>query len=232
MPKKICLITGVGPATGTELAHAFKADYKLILLARDKDRLEDLSQTIPGTTSYSCDLTSSSSLDETLKTISKNEGTPDVIIHNAVGAAFGNILNISPETLEENWKINTIALLNIIQHFAPKMVLRGSGAILATGNTSAYRGRENFAAFAPTKAAQRILMESAARHLNPQGVHCCYVAIDGVIDGSQMRQLFPDKPENFFCQPKDIAQVCYDMAHQARSTWAFDIVVRPDIEVW
>ena len=40
-----------------------------------------------------------------------------------------------------------------------------SGTIIATGNTSALRGKANFAGFAPTKAAQRILAESIARDL-------------------------------------------------------------------
>jgi len=47
----------------------------------------------------------------------------------------------------------------------------GQGAIVVTGNTSALRGRANFAGFAPTKAAQRILAEAMARDLGPKGVH-------------------------------------------------------------
>ena len=43
------------------------------------------------------------------------------------------------------------------------MVQAGKGAIVVTGNTSALRGRPNFAGFAPTKAAQRILAEAMAR---------------------------------------------------------------------
>jgi NAD(P)-dependent dehydrogenase (short-subunit alcohol dehydrogenase family) len=42
------------------------------------------------------------------------------------------------------------------------MIDVGAGAIIASGNTSALRGKSNFAAFAPTKAAQRMLAESMA----------------------------------------------------------------------
>jgi short-subunit dehydrogenase len=62
------------------------------------------------------------------------------------------------------------------------MVAAGSGTILVTGNTSALRGRANFAGFAPTKAAQRILAEAMARELGPKGVHVAYLVIDAVID--------------------------------------------------
>ena len=67
------------------------------------------------------------------------------------------------------------------------MIDRGKGAILVTGNTSSIRGKANFAGFAPTKAAQRILAESIAREVGPLGVHVSYILIDGVIDSPRMR---------------------------------------------
>ena len=112
------------------------------------------------------------------------------------------------------------------------MVEAGRGTILATGNTAAYRGRAQFSPFAPTKAAQRILLESAARALGPSGVHCCYVAIDAVIDVPWTREWYADKPDEFFCQPADIAAECYHLAHQPKSAWTFDTLIRPYGETW
>lgn len=57
------------------------------------------------------------------------------------------------------------------------MIEDGHGAIVATGNTSALHGKSNFAGFAPTKVAQRILAESMARELGPKGVHVAYLLI-------------------------------------------------------
>ncbi|MEM7469562.1 MAG: short-chain dehydrogenase, partial [Pseudomonadota bacterium] len=104
--------------------------------------------------------------------------------------------------------------------------------LLATGNTSAYRGKANFAGFAPTKAAQRILLESIARHSGPKGIHAAYIAIDAVIDVPWTREAFSDKPDEFFCQPDDIAQVCLDVANQPKTAWSSDIVIRPYCENW
>src|SRR5258705_83122 len=80
------------------------------------------------------------------------------------------------------------------------------GAIVATGNTSALRGKSNFAGFAPTKAAQRILAESIARELGPKGVHVAYVIIDAAIDVERTRAWRPNEPDDFFIQPADIAE--------------------------
>ena len=41
-----------------------------------------------------------------------------------------------------------------------------------------------------------------------------------------------DKPEDFFSKPGAIAEQIFHLAHQDRSTWAFDLVVRPFAEKW
>jgi NAD(P)-dependent dehydrogenase (short-subunit alcohol dehydrogenase family) len=63
------------------------------------------------------------------------------------------------------------------------------------------RGKANFAGFASTKAAQRILSESIARDLGPRGIHVAYVLIDAVIDVPRMRERLPEVPEEFFIKP-------------------------------
>lgn len=159
-------------------------------------------------------------------------GAPSVVVHNAVRGAFGSFLEIDPAVLEENFQINTMSLLHLARATAPAMIEAGEGSIVITGNTSAYRGMAHFAGFAPTKAAQRILGEAMARELGPKGVHVSFVAIDAVIDLEWTRKRYADKPDDFFCQPADIAQECYRLAHQPRSAWTFSSVIRPFGEHW
>ena len=89
-----------------------------------------------------------------------------------------------------------------------------------------------FAGFAPTKAAQRILAESMARDLGPKGVHVGYVMIDAVIDLEWTRKRFAGQPDEFFCQPDDIATAVWDLTHQKKSAWAFEMEIRPFGETW
>ena len=164
--------------------------------------------------------------------VSDKLGSPDVVVHNAVGGAFGEFLDIAPEVLKRNFAVNTLALLRLGQLVAPAMVERGHGAIICTGNTAAYRGKPTFAGFAPTKAAQRILAESMARSLGPKGVHVGYVAIDAVIDLAWTRRRSPDRPDDFYCKPADIAGEVWHLAHQPKSAWSFDVTIRPFGETW
>ena len=231
MTKPLCVITGVGPGTGSALVRKFAERYQVAMIARKEERLQALAEEVPGATPFACDVADTAALQATLADIAKL-GTPRVLIHNAVGGGGGNVLEIEPGRLERNFRINTLALLHLLQYFAPAMADAGEGAILATGNTSAYRGRPNFASFAPTKAAQRILLESAARLLGPQGVHVAYVAIDAAIDVPWTRKMLPDHPDDFFADPADIAGECFHVAHQPRSTWTFDVLIRPFGEPW
>jgi short-subunit dehydrogenase len=232
MTRELCIITGVGPATGADLARQFGQRYRVAMIARNNERLEALCSEIEGSSRYVCDLSDAQAFTETLAAIVAEHGEPAVVIHNAVGGSFGDVLSIKPETLARNFQINTMALLQLIQTFGPGMVAREQGVILATGNTSAYRGRPNFASFAPTKAAQRILLESAARQLWPSGVHVCFVAVDAAINTPAMRKMLPDQPEEFFCKSADIARECFHLAHQPRSAWTFDVMIRPRGETW
>lgn len=233
MSKRVCIITGVGPGTGSALARRFAAGgYRIAMLARTESRLRELAAELPGASAYPCDVAEEAQIAETLARIASELGPASVLIHNAVGGAFGDFQEIEPAVLQRNFATNTMALLYLARGVAPAMLEAGEGAILVTGNTSAYRGKAKFAGFAPSKAAQRVLAESMARSLGPKGIHVAYLAIDAVIDVPWARQQFRDKPDEFFAKPSAIADVAFALAHQDRSTWAFDVVVRPFGEPW
>ena len=55
-------------------------------------------------------------------------------------------------------------------------------------------------------------------------MHVAYITIDAVINTPWTRdRFFPDKPDDFFSQPRAIAEEVYHIAHQDRSTWSFDV---------
>lgn len=231
--QQVCVVTGVGPGTGSALARRFaRGGYRVALLARTKDRLRELEAELPGAKAYPCDVSDPQQVDAVLGQVERELGQPSVLIHNAVGGAFGSFQEIDPEVLNRNFQVNTMALLYLARRLAPAMVQAGRGAILVTGNTSAQRGRPLFAGFAPTKAAQRILAEAMARELGPRGVHVAYLVIDAVIDVPWARERYKDKPDEFFIKPAAIADELWHVANQDRSAWSFNVEVRPFAETW
>jgi len=233
MANPVVVVTGVGPGTGAAVARRFaRGGYAVAMLARNRDRLRALEREIDGARAYPSDVTDAAALERTVDAVCADLCTPKVLVHNAVGGAFGNFLDIDHEVLNRNFQVNTMALLYLARRLAPAMVAAGEGAIITTGNTSAIRGKASFAAFAPTKAAQRILAESIAREVGPKGVHVAYVMIDAVIDLAWTRQMFQDAPDDFFIKPAAIADEVWHVAHQDRSAWSFNVELRPFRETW
>ena len=163
---KVCVVTGVGPGTGKAIVERFVAGgYRVAMLARNVERLTSIEKDLKGAYAFPCDVTDTDVLAETIAAIRVKLGIPTVVIHNAVGGAFGSFREIEP-------------------------------AILATGNTAAY------------------------------------VAIDAVIDVPWTRKRLSEAPDDFFCKPADIAGECYHLAHQPRSAWSNEVVLRPFGENW
>ena len=233
MSKKVALVTGVGPGTGSSIARRFSnGGYKVAMIARDKERLKLLEDELEDSKGYSCELRNQEYLNSTIDNIIKDFGYPDVFIHNAVRGTRGNFLEFTSEELQSNFDINVLALHRIAQKVAPEMIKKNKGAIIVTGNTSAHRGKANFGGTASTKAAQKILTESFARFLNPKGIHVAYITIDAAIDLEWTRKAWPDKPDDFFIQPDDIASEVWHITHQSKSAWTFDHWLRPFGEIW
>jgi NAD(P)-dependent dehydrogenase (short-subunit alcohol dehydrogenase family) len=231
--KPIAVVTGVGPGTGSAIVRRFAGGgFRVIALARSPDRIRALEQELPDTHAVICDVSSASQVADTVASIRKSYGAPNVLIHNAVGGGWGTFLEIDPEMLELNFRVNVMGLLYLAREVAPAMIKAGNGTILVTGNTSAVRGKANFAGFAPTKAAQRILSESIARDLGPRGIHVAYVLIDAVIDVPRMRQRFEEAPDEFFIKPSAIADELWHLYNQDRSAWSFLAELRPFAEKW
>ncbi len=110
--KPVVIVTGVGPGTGAAIARRFAhGGYAVAMLARNRDRLTMLEREISGAHAYQCDVTDEAQLDATIEAVRAGLGVPKVLIHNAVGGAFGNFMQIDPEILNRNFQVNTLALL-------------------------------------------------------------------------------------------------------------------------
>jgi len=227
--KPLAIVTGVGPGTGAAVARRFaEGGFRVAMLPRNADRLTVLENQIPDSIAVPCDVGDAGALERAIAGL----GDAKVVVHNAVGGAFGTFTEIEADVLQRNFQVNTMALFHLARLTTPAMVAAGEGALIVTGNTSAQRGRAAFAGFAPTKAAQRILAESLARDLGPKGVHVAYLVVDAVIDLPWQRQRLPDAPDDFFISPASIAGEVHHLAHQPRDAWSFLAEVRPFREPW
>jgi NAD(P)-dependent dehydrogenase (short-subunit alcohol dehydrogenase family) len=233
MSGKRALVVGVGPGTGLAVARRLAGGgYAVAMIARDEARLRSIEDEIPNSRGFVADVSDEAQCGAALDRVYADFGAPDIVVYNAVQAVFGDFMEIDPEALHSNFKTNVLGFLQLARRVAPTMIEAGEGAIILSGNTSALRGKSNFAGFAPTKAAQRILAESVARRLGPSGIHVAYIVVDAVIDLEWTRRRWPERPDDFFIQPADIAEEIWHIAHQPKGAWSFNVELRPYKEIW
>jgi NAD(P)-dependent dehydrogenase (short-subunit alcohol dehydrogenase family) len=229
----VCAIVGAGPGNGAAFARKFAQEgYAVVLLARQKERLDALAQELPLARAVACDVADPLSIECAFAAIHEEFGPVDALIYNAGKGVWGSVEEITPEDFESTWRTNAFGAFMAAKQVIPKMKAAGQGAIAFIGATASRRGGARTAAFASAKAAQRSLAESLARSLGPFGIHLALVVIDGVIDSEQARSQLPDKPDSFFLKPDAIAETVYFLTQQKKSAWTFELEVRPFAENW
>lgn len=233
MSKPVCAVVGVGPGNGAACARAFSlAGYQVALLARNLDYLESLAGEIEDSRALQLDVTNLDEIESVLGQVENDMGPVDVLVYNAGSGSFKSIDDTAVEEMESSWRINTLGCFAAAKQIIPSMRENGFGSIIVIGATASLRGGATTAAFASAKAAQRSLAQSMARHLGPDGIHVGYLIIDGMIDLERTRQAFPDRPQDAFIRPEDVAEAALYLVRQPKSGWTFELDLRPSVETW
>ena len=231
--KPVCVVAGVGEGNGAALARAFSREGMAVaLLARGTAFTSTLAAELPDSRAYACDVSDTRSVSETFASIRNDLGDPDTVVYNAGSGVWGDVESIGLDDFEAAWRVNAYGALAASREVIPAMKAAGRGNIIFIGATASRRGAPRTAAFAPAKAAQRSLAESMARSLWPLGIHVSLIVIDAVVDLPRTRRSMPDKPDEFFLKPEDMAASAVWLARQPRSAWTFEIDVRPFGEKW
>ena len=111
------------------------------------------------------------------------------------------------------------------------------GTIIFTNASAALKGFPSSGAFAMACHAKSGLAESMARELMPQGIHVANVPIDAAIgwtqeDGTRAHRRAGTAVDDNMADPDRIAETYLQLHRQHRSTWAFEVVLRPWLEKW
>src|SRR5262249_51192039 len=146
----------------------------------------------------------------------------------------GPVAELSAADFERVWRQSCFSGFLVGREAARRMAPRGRGTLIFTGASASTRGRAGFGAFAAAKGGLRLLAESRARELGPQGVHVATVVIDGAIDSERMRRDFPERMQKLgrdgALQPQAIAEAYWQLHAQPRNAWTQELDLRPAAE--
>jgi NADP-dependent 3-hydroxy acid dehydrogenase YdfG len=228
----VCVIVGAGPGNGQAFARAFVgAGFRVALLARDRARVQALAQSC-GAAGFACDVRDPRAVADAFAQVRAELGEAEVLVYNAGAGKFGNVDAVTADDLESAWRSNALGCFLVVKEVLPGMRRRKRGSIVTIGATASIKGGANFIAFASAKAALRSLAQSLARQLGPENIHVSHVVIDGVIDLERTRAMMPDKADDYFLKPDDIAASVLHLACQPKSAWTFELDARPFGEKW
>jgi NAD(P)-dependent dehydrogenase (short-subunit alcohol dehydrogenase family) len=105
MTGPVCVISGVGPGTGSALARRFaRGDYRAAMLARNAERLSGLERELAGSKAYVCDVSNARQVEATADKIEREIGVPTVLIHNAVGGPSAHSWKLTQRSLTAIFK--------------------------------------------------------------------------------------------------------------------------------
>jgi NAD(P)-dependent dehydrogenase (short-subunit alcohol dehydrogenase family) len=225
------LVAGVGPGLGIALATRFAGEgYSVAMLARSRDRLAALAAQAPERlVPMPCDVTDPAQVNAAFEETERQLGPLACAIFNAGAYRRGSILDIAPDDFEHCWRVGAFAGFLVGQAAAKRMVARGSGTILFTGETASLRGGANFVNLASPKFALRAVAQSMARELGPRGIHVAHIIIDGQIGGAAGGDDDTRAPDSKLA-PDAIAETYLNLHRQHRSAWSQEIDLRPSVE--
>jgi NAD(P)-dependent dehydrogenase (short-subunit alcohol dehydrogenase family) len=231
--KPVCVVAGVGPGNGAAFARRFAAEgYAIALLARGTDLSSKLASDLPDARAYACDVADAASVARAFEGIRRDLGEVEVLVYNAGSGVWGSIEDATAADFESAWRVNALGGFLAAKQVIPGMKRAGRGSIVFVGATASRKAGARSASFSAAKGAQRSLAESMARSLWPQGIHVALIVVDGVVDLPRTRERMPGKPDSFFIEPDDVAEIGFRLTQQKPSAWSFEVEARPFGETW
>jgi NAD(P)-dependent dehydrogenase (short-subunit alcohol dehydrogenase family) len=245
----VALIVGGGPGISSSCARLFSQNgMRVAVAARDPDKpvLETL-EAAHGVRRYACDAADPSAVTALFQDVVRDVGAPTLVVHNIDGRVAGifrkGLTEADPDMVLETLRNSAFSAFLVAQQ-AARLMLENSpdangakGTIIFTNASAALKGYPASGAFAMACQAKAGLAQSIARELMPQGIHVANVPIDAAIgwtqeDGSRAHRLAGTTVEDNMADPDRIAETYLQLHRQHRSTWAFEVVLRPWVEKW
>jgi short-subunit dehydrogenase len=164
------LITGASAGIGEEFAKQLAGrGYDLILVARRRDRLEQLAEQLPTTVHVvECDLANdSASLAGTVEQLGVEV---DLLVNNAGFGLRGRFLELDPQREAEMVRLNCEAVVTLSHAFVPGMVERARGGVITVASTAGMQPLPYEATYGASKAFAISFAEALWTELRGTGV--------------------------------------------------------------
>jgi short-subunit dehydrogenase len=193
-PNTTVVVTGASSGIGAELARELaRRGHGLTLVARRTEKLQELADELEGEhVVESADLQDHTARNALADRLIEREVVG--LVNNAGYGATGPFVEADLDWLEGMVQLNCQALLHLSGRLLPKMVERGSGAVLNLASLASCQPVPNMATYAATKAF--VLSFSEALHAELQGSGVSVTAVQPGPVRTEFWEVAGDKGSN------------------------------------
>ena len=157
LERKACIVTGATSGIGLATADLLEAEGARVLrVARRGDFAIDVTERDAGVRI----------VDECMRRFQ----AVDVLVNNAGTARIGTLDEMTEADWVEQWELNVMAPMRLMQAAAPRMAERGWGRIVNVSSSAGKRPSGRMPAYSVAKAAQLSLSRLYADEWAPRGV--------------------------------------------------------------
>ncbi len=177
---KVAVVTGASSGIGAAVATALAGEgVRMALLARRKDRLENLFEEIRrrGGDALACsvDVTDQAAVRAAMESVLGQWGRIDLLINNAGQGLVAPFEKTTAEELRALLEVNLVGVLTVTQAVLPAMLRARSGHIINVGSVAGRRGVPFRSAYSATKFGLVGLTECMRQDLKEDGIHVSLV---------------------------------------------------------
>jgi uncharacterized protein len=170
------LITGASTGIGAAYAERFaRRGHDLVLVARDKARMETLGARLRQESGVSidiiqADLTKAEELAVVERRL-RDDSSIEILVNNAGANVGGSFLEQATDDVARLVALNTTAVLRLASAVAPRLAQAGHGAIINIGSVVGLAPEFQMSVYGATKAFVLFFSQSLSLELAPKGVY-------------------------------------------------------------
>jgi 3-oxoacyl-[acyl-carrier protein] reductase len=225
---RVALITGASRGIGATTARTLHAaGMRIGLVSRSGDDLG-----LPEAIGITADVREAASMRRAADELAERFGGIDVLVVNAGVGAYGPILDLPEEHIEEMVEVNVKGAIHAVRAALPHLLRSPAADVVTVASEAGRRGLPNEAVYCATKFAQVGLTAALDHELRERGIRCTSVCPGGVAtDFAMGRGRTPDMPALAgMMLPEDVAEAVLWVLTRPRTHRILDVAFRPVTE--
>jgi 3-dehydrosphinganine reductase len=220
---KTVVVTGGSSGIGLATAKAFaQRGCNVAIVARDPERLEFAKETVRASSkggkvlAISADVGDRDAVTDAMERVSREFGTPDVLVNCAGIFVPGDFATMDDELFRTHMDIDVLGPIWACKALVPGMIERGSGHIVNVASVAGFIGVFGYTAYSTAKFAVMGFSESLRQEMKPLGIQVSVVCPPDVDT--------PGLAVEKSLRPDECEKVCGNISAIAPEKVAADIV--------